>query len=395
MTRSRRARVLVSVALGVASLSLVLAASLQSRAAYRYLDVFQQVWTLTRANYVEPVDESTLLDGAFRGMLTSLDGASAFLAPGEEKLLASPPGAGRPGFETLPSGGGPIVVRVDPDGPAARAGLEVGDQIWKAGGKPLRQMAWPQVKRKLSGAPGGKLDLTILEGRSAKLKDVTVDLELLRGPGYTLQRKGPALHLRIQDPDAVDARALARDLGQRLAAERGASLLVDLRGTVGLDVDGFARVAGALVPAGPALRIVPRTGEEQSVAAIDARPPALPRNGTTYVLVDGTTAGTGEALAQSLREKVGATLCGRSTYGLGSLPEVIPLSKGGSLLLTTREMRSPGGATWSDKGLEPDKILAPQYSRAAEDKSDLLLDEALRWIDAGAKLDRPAARPAA
>ncbi len=391
----RRSRLFAVAAVLGLPLTLVLAAGLSGGSAYRYLGVFQEVWTVTRTNYVEPVDETDLLDGAYRGMLSSLDGASAYLAPGEEKVLQSPPGAGRPGMETLPSGGGLVIVRVDAGGPAARAGLEVGDQVWKIGGKPVRQMAWPQAKRRLSGPVGGKLDLQILEGRSFKLREARVDLEVPKSVGYALERRGPTLYLRLDDPDVVDPKGLAAELGPQLDADRSTPLLVDLRGTVGLDAAAIGRVAGVFFPGSALLRLVQRSGMEETVSAADGRELALRR--PLYALVDGTTAGAGEAVAALLRERAKATVIGRSTYGLGVVPELIPLSSGGSILLGTREIRTTGGVRWSEKGLEPDKVLTPAPATRAgadDDKRDLLLDEALRHVQSALPAAAKAAPPA-
>ncbi len=378
MKNPRRTRFLVLAGIGAVSLSIAVAASLSTQ-SYRYLNVFTEVWGLTRSNYVEPVDESALLDGAFRGMTATLDGASAYLAPGEDKLASAPVGPGRPGMETLPTGGAAIIVRVDPGGPAARAGLDVGDQVWKVAGKSLRQQAWPMVKRRLSGAVGGKLDLTILDGRTFKLRDVKLDLETPKGPGYLLERRdGPVLYLRLYDPDLLDAKALAHDLAQKLGEDKALPLLIDLRGTVGLDPQSIARAGGVFYPGAPVLRLVPRTGTEETVAAPEA---AAASFGTrpVFTLIDGTTGGAGEALAALLKEKSGVVLCGRATYGLAGVPEIIPLSRGGSLLLATREMRTPGGARWSEKGMEPDKLITPPTARTAGDeKRDYLLEDALK-----------------
>ncbi len=373
-----------------ASLSLVLAAGVAAK-AYRWLNVFQEVWGLTRSNYVEPVDDSTLLEGALRGMVASLDGASEYLAPGDEKIFAGPPGPGRPGMETLPSGGAAVIVRIDPDGPAAKAGLQVGDQVWKIAGRPVRQQAWPETKRRLAGSVGGKLDLVVLDGKDFKLREVQLPLEAPRGGNYIIEkREGPVVHLRLLDPDFVDEQALGRDLAPALAASPGAPLLVDLRGVVGLTPAVVARVASVFFPGAPALKVVDRSGAEETVSAPAGRAVALPRQ--VYALVDGTTAGAGEALAALLRERAGAVLCGRSTSALAGLPEIVPLGRGGSVLLTTREMRTPGGASWSEKGLLPEKPLAPAARvTAADEKRDFLLEDALRWINAGAPLDKPAA----
>jgi carboxyl-terminal processing protease len=375
-----RRRVFAAVAIaGAISLSLVFAASISS-SAYRYLNVFQEVWGLTRSNYVEPVDENALLDGAFRGMAGSLDGTSAYLAPGEDKAVTAAPGPGRPGMETLPSAGAAVIVRVDPGGPAARAGLDVGDQVWKIGGRSMRQQPWPLAKRRLAGQVGGKLDLTILDGKTFKLREVKVDLEAPASPGYLLEKRdGPVVYLRLYDPDFVDTRTLSKDLAQKLDEDQKAPLLVDLRGTVGLDVQTMSKLGGVFFPGEQLLKLVPRSGSDEVVTATDGKP--LPLHRPVFALMDGTTGGTGEAFAALLKNKSDATLLGRATYGLGGIPEVIPLTHGGSLLLTSREFRTIAGVRWSEKGLEPDKLIPPQTVRAgADEKRDYLLEDALKVV---------------
>ncbi|MBP1611981.1 MAG: hypothetical protein H6Q01_644, partial [Acidobacteria bacterium] len=55
MSPSSRRRLLFGAAALAAVVTLALAAGLPGRGSYRYLNVFQEVWGLTRANYVEPV----------------------------------------------------------------------------------------------------------------------------------------------------------------------------------------------------------------------------------------------------------------------------------------------------------------------------------------------------
>jgi C-terminal processing protease CtpA/Prc len=137
------------------------------------------------------------------------------------------------------------------------------------------------------------------------------------------------------------------------------------------------------------VKLASRGGAEEVVRAPDLPRAELPAK--LFVLVDGTTAGTGEAVAALLQERANGVLIGRPTYGLAGLPELIPLSGGGHVLLSTRQMRSPSGTSWAEKGLEPAKILSPgqQVAKAA----DPLLETALRWILEGAPM--AAARPAA
>ncbi|MBP7146797.1 MAG: PDZ domain-containing protein [Acidobacteria bacterium] len=388
---SRPARYATAIAL-IAGLSLALAAAVQSRVSYRYLAVLQEVWSLTRGNYVEPVDESTLLAGAYKGMVASLDANSAYLSPGEEKALETPPGAGRTGAEVLPSGGMPVVVRVDPGSPADKDGIEPGDQVWKINGKSTRQLSVPQLVRLLSGPPNSTIELAILDGRNFKLRDTKLTLQAPAGPGFRHQRyDGPVDYIRITSLETLDAGALRQQVGNAVAA--GGALLLDVRGLTGLDLQPLGRLAGVLYGGGTLVRLVPRNGTEKTIVAPEAPRPALPRD--LFVLLDGSTAGAGETLAQLLRERSGARLVGRPSYGMGALPELIPLESGGTLLLSTREIRTAGGTSWAGKGLEPQHVLATLPVRPTDkgtERRDPWLEDALSWVREQAGLSlRPAA----
>ncbi len=378
---------------GVATVSLALAAGYHARGAYKYLTVFQEVWGLTQANYVESVDPATLLEGAYRGMLSSLDAASAYLDEQEVRALSAPVGPADAGMSLLLSGGIPVVVGVTEDGPAHAAGLRRGDQIWRLGGRPMRQTALPVIERLMSGEAGQVLELVVLDASTYKLREVEVTLAAPAKPGFRLEvEEGPILRLRIDDPRRVDVVALGEAVRRSVVAHPGAPLLVDLRGTVGVETGEVTRLAGTLLPGGPLLKLVPKGGPGEVVSARPGE--AASFNGRLYVLVDGGTAGTGEAIAAIAREASGAVLCGRKTYGLAGVPELIELTHGGSILLTTREMRTVAGASWSEDGLEPDKILTPQPAISSEDgeETDRMLLAALEWIRSGGALEeRPAA----
>ena len=397
MARLRISRVgIIGLVSGVLlAVSLVLAAGFQHRGAYRYLNVFQEVWSLTVANYVEPVDKPKLLDGAYRGMLASLDSASGYLSPEDRKLLSRPLGPARSGMQVLQSGGIPVVVRVDPGSPADGAGLERGDQVWKIDDRPTRTLPWSLLIRLLSGEPGKKVSLEVLKGRNFKIENLDLTLESWSSPGVTVEvLEGPVIHLRVFDLDRVDPVKARAALVEARSDQPSAPLLVDFRGVVGVDPAVIERFSGWLLPPGASLQLVSRSGPAQRVESAGAGDPDLPSR--RYVLEDSSTAGAAEALVALLEEQGGALSCGRKTYGLGGVPEVIDLGSRAALLLTTREMRTPSGVSWSGQGLTPRKVL-PLKARSSEEQpkgEDPMLDQALSWIRAGAPLESRAKQPA-
>lgn len=389
---SRRTRRLVLFAIGglAALVTLAVAAGLPPRGSYRYLNVFQEVWGLTRANYVEPVDEERLLQGAYRGMLASVDAASAYLAPGDEKLLAGPEPPGRLGIDLLPAGGIPVVVRIEPGSQAEVQGISVGDQVWKIGGQSTRLAPWPLLRRRIAGTPGESVEIELLDLRTFEMRTVKLPFTLPAGPGFRISRHdGPVVVLRLAGPSQVDSGALRTELGAVLAADPDAALLVDLRGSTGLEPSHLARLAGVLFPGGPLLELVARSGSPERITGPELPRPNLPAR--VFVLTDGTTAGTGEALAAILRQRSAATVVGRPTYGMAGLPELIPLAGGAHVMLSTREMRTPAGESWSEKGIEPVKIISAVGP--ATGGRDPMLEATLAWIREGAPVaaERPAA----
>jgi tetratricopeptide (TPR) repeat protein len=68
---------------------------------------------------------------------------------------------------------GPIVLSVDADGPAARAGVRVGDVVQSVGGTAVTK-ALEILKAVRSSAPGAGLDLTVTRGGAAQPLNVTV-----------------------------------------------------------------------------------------------------------------------------------------------------------------------------------------------------------------------------
>lgn len=386
MTRRRfetQPLLIVGAALCVVAATLALAAGIQRDEAYRYLKVFQEVWSLTEASYVEPVNEGDLLDGAYRGMLSSVDAASGYVDRQDAARLEQPPGPAGPGMEILPSGGTFIVVRVDPGGPAARAGIRRGDQVWRVGERPVRDVPWPLVRRWLRGAAGDSVRLSVLDGQNFKLREATLALEPVGEKGYRLEPRGGVTVVHIENFEGIAPGRLKTDLEAFRA--KGQSVLFDLRGVVSVRPEELTRLAGVLVPGGPLLELTDARGGVRELTAPATDGVALPA-GQTFVLVDSSTAGVSEGLA-ALMQAGGARLCGRSTYGLAGVPELLELSNGDSALLTTRQARLPGGETWAGEGIEPDRQLPLTRPDPDDPASDPMLDEAVEWITAGAELE--------
>src|SRR3546814_1914533 len=92
---------------------------------YRQLDLFSDVLERIRADYVEPTDNTKLVESAINGMLTSLDPHSSYMNPKNfrDMQVTTRGEFGGLGIEvTMENGVVKVVTPID-DTPASRAGL--------------------------------------------------------------------------------------------------------------------------------------------------------------------------------------------------------------------------------------------------------------------------------
>src|SRR5690606_34217054 len=118
----------------------------------RFVAVFRAV----QQAYVEPVEDSELMQAAIRGLLTDLDPHSAYLSKDELATLSEfASGAyGGLGLEVMQQPDRSLVV-ISPidDTPAARAGIQPGDVIIEIDGQIIDADSADQAVESMRGEP--------------------------------------------------------------------------------------------------------------------------------------------------------------------------------------------------------------------------------------------------
>lgn len=362
-----------------------------------------------RDSYVDRItDEAPLAHGALRGMVDELDDPNSRFLDAEEtrSLLDAADGlfhgvGAIVHIETSRTNEGErrraVVVNVLPGGPAAAAGLRVGDVIVKINEKWLYE---PRLNLKV--APRGEavtdasptepairddaeMDDFLLYQTRDIMRPLSEDGQTLRllvlGPGgNSLERLivvTAPLSVRAPRAAAITetkptggrgqpqrvaeiripafTRTTGPDLDAALADARRARadrVVLDLRGCVGGRVERAVQVASRFVDG--SVGTVERRQAGRSVRVpLTARRTENAWTGPLAVLVDRSTLGSAELLAGALAARNRAILVGVRTFGDGSEQSVIPLGDGSSLLLTTGKYFAPDGLSFQAKGVSP------------------------------------------
>lgn len=318
---------------------------------YPHLRIFDDVVGLISSNYVEKADLDKVMNGAMHGLTDGLDPDSAFLSADQVKQVEAntPLPAGDVGLDLTRQYYLRIVSARDGSS-AAKAGLRTGDYVRAIGDRPTREMSVFEGIRRLRGAPGTKVSLTIIRGNTADPHVVELTREAVPATEVTSKTVAPGVgYVRIAavgPKTAEQVRAQVADL-----AKAGATtLLVDVRRSTGT-LDGGIALARLFVKSGSTLTSRESRGSaaEKVVAGPTDGSITLP---TTLLVDTGTSAGA-ELFASALRGNERADLIGEHTIGRAATQKLVRLPNGTGLWLTTTRYLTPAGTPLHTKGLEP------------------------------------------
>jgi carboxyl-terminal processing protease len=128
------------------------------------LRTFTEIFAKIKNDYVEPIDDKTLLSSAIHGMLAGLDPHSAYLEPEDYKQLRQGTTGefGGLGIEVGMEDGFVKVISPIDNTPASRAGVEAGDLVIRLDDTPVKGMTLAQAVKLMRGKPGTDITLTVV-----------------------------------------------------------------------------------------------------------------------------------------------------------------------------------------------------------------------------------------
>jgi len=316
-----------------------------------------EVLERVRTDYVDEIDEHTLIEGAVRGMVAGLDPYSAFLDTEEyqEVRISTAGQYSGIGLEVVLQDRQVTVVSPIDSGPAARAGIQVGDVILSVDGVPVSPDKLDDTISRMRGEPGTDVVLGIRGSGAGEVRSVILARELIQVASVKARSLEPGFgYLRITHFSETTGRDLERATAGLIQDNGGPlkGLVLDLRNNPGGLLDAAIRVSDLFLDRGLIVSAEGRVDDARfSVSAqagdvLDGRP--------LVVLVNNGSASASEIVAGALRDNGRAVLVGSHTFGKGSVQTVMPLSNGRAIKLTTSRYFTPSGNSIHGVGIKPD-----------------------------------------
>src|SRR6266436_9080096 len=285
-----------------------------SDGSYRQLQVYSEVLSRVRSEYVEEPNIPKVTDGALHGLLESLDSNSSYLSADAYKAFKAHKAEGKADIGAVVSKrfGYAAVVAVLPGSPAEKAGIEATDIFESIEGQSTRDMSLPEIRSALSGTPGSTVNVSVVRARRAEPQKMVITRDVISVP--------PVSDKIVDDGIGyIQVDALSKGKAQEVAAKVRAlqksgakKLILDLSNCAeGEESEGIA-VANLFLNHGT---ITYLQGQKYPREAFNADATKAITNLPLAVLVNKGTAGAAELVAAAVMENARGDVVGDKTFG--------------------------------------------------------------------------------
>lgn len=332
----------------------------QREEMYKNIELFLDAMKIVENQYVEPVENKKLIYGALKGMLGSLDPYSAFLEPelAQELQIETKGEFYGVGMEITSKDGIITVVSPIEDTPAWKAGIKAGDRIIEIDGESTKGISTLEAARKLRGEKGTAVTISILREGATELKKITLIRDVIKVKSVKEDIiDGDIGYIRIRDFQERTASDLSKVL-TNFTKKNIKGIILDLRNNPGGLLTSAIEVSELFVSRGNLIvRIQGR--EEKDKNTFNSRRDPVWRKPVVLLINEGS-ASASEIVVGALKHNLSkkAIAVGMKTFGKGSVQNLVPLSDGSSLKITTAYYYTPSGVCIEGKGIEPDISVA-------------------------------------
>ncbi|WP_018921945.1 S41 family peptidase [Salsuginibacillus kocurii] len=316
----------------------------------------EEAFEVIQSQYVDEVDEEDLIQGAIEGMVEGLDDPFSDYMDAEtadqfmESLDSQFEGIGA---EVSMENGYVTIMSPFQDSPAEEAGLQPNDRILEIEGESTEDQSLNEAVLDIRGEKGTTVTLTIdrpaaddpfeVEVERDEIPVETVTSEIYELDGYRL---GVLEMTSFSEETATEFEEQLEELEE----EDIDGLAIDVRGNPGGYLNSVEDIGDLIVPGGePVVQIEDRNGNrEPYISNLEEEKPY-----PIVTLINEGSASASEILAAALKEAGDYDVIGETTFGKGTVQQVMPFDDGSELQLSMFRWLTSAGNDINEEGVEP------------------------------------------
>ncbi len=326
---------------------------------YEELKTFSEVLTQVQKSYVEETKVKDLVQGAIRGMLSTLDPHSAYMTPDmyKEMQVETKGEFGGVGIQIGVKENRLAVIAPIEGTPAYRAGIKSGDFITKVNDETTKDLTLMDAVQKMRGPKGSKVNLTIQRDGTPDPLQFTLVRDTIKIESVKSKVLDNIGYVRLTQFQESTGRDLSKVLKQ-FKEQKLQSTILDLRNNPGGLLTAAVEVSEQFLPGGKL--VVYTKGRESKKDEWMSKGKDQMDDSPMIVLVNEGSASASEIVAGALQDYGRAVIVGTTSFGKGSVQTILPLGDGSGLRLTTAKYYTPKGRSIQSTGITPDIVVKPQ-----------------------------------
>jgi carboxyl-terminal processing protease len=338
---------------------------------YEELKTFSEVLTQVQKNYVDETKVKDLVQGAIRGMLSTLDPHSAYMTPEmyKEMQVETKGEFGGVGIQIGVKENRLAVIAPIEGTPAHRAGIKAGDFITKVNDESTKDLTLMDAVQKMRGPKGTKVNLTVQRDGTADPLQFTLVRDTIKIESVKSKLLDNIGYVRLTQFQEATGRDLSKALKQ-FKEQKVQGTVLDLRNNPGGLLTAAVEVSEQFLPSGKL--VVYTKGRESKKDEWFAKGKDQMEDAPMIILVNEGSASASEIVAGALQDWGRAVIVGTTSFGKGSVQTILPLGDGSGLRLTTAKYYTPKGRSIQSTGITPDIVVKVQpvaVAKAGEGKA--------------------------
>ncbi|MEP4078680.1 S41 family peptidase [Haloferula sp.] len=332
-------------------------------AAYPAIERFVQVLEQVRERHpdADKLAYERLVNHALEGLLGSLDPHSSFIHPEMAAMLKEEPDL-VPHIASLGltlgwRDDGPYLANVLPSSPASA--LLPGSSILELDEQDVSKLPPADLISRLQRLPGQTSTFLLKSPTEPQPIEASLTHRAVENRAVTqanlIEGSSPTTgYIRLASFTDASPREIEAALDE-LEDAGMEHLILDLRGNPGGSLSATVKILGFFLP--PSTEVVTTRGRGSEIDEEPLKTPDRQRRKRDYpigVVIDRNSASASELTAGALQDLKRATIIGETSYGKGSVQNIIPMGGGTALRLTIATYHTPSGNTPHLKGITPD-----------------------------------------
>jgi len=334
----------------------------------------KEVDALLRQNFDGTIDDQKVQDGMKSGVAKAAgDPYTEFFNAEDSKAFAEELNGSFEGIGAELGKEESNIVIISPiaGSPAEKAGLQPRDILVQIDGESASDITISEAVKRIRGKAGTEVKLTL--ARDGQKVEVTIVRAQISVPSVKWEIKNGIGILTISR-FSEDTENLATQAATEFKQAAVTGVVLDMRNNPGGLLESAVKVSSLWLDNGKTVLLEKQGGKVIKTYKASGTP--ILKGIKTSVLINDGSASASEITAGALRDNGVATLIGTTSYGKGSVQQILELISGGTLKVTIARWFTPNNKNIDKEGIAPDK----EVKITAEDiknKLDPQLDAAL------------------